>query len=135
MPYLLVGLFAFILSVSVLRYQSPSLVLGYFQPISSITFLISFLFSSELLLCTQYYPIDIVSFFFLSSFLLIYISVCCSDWVVIILPSSRSLIYSYVSFNLIVIVYRLVFMTAFELYILFGSSLYFLVPCHNDLSF
>ena len=51
------------------------------------------------------------------------LSVCCSDCVISIILSSRSLIHSSMSFSLLFIASRLVFISAIELSILIGLFL------------
>lgn len=61
--------------------------------------------------------------------------VCCFDWVVSIILSSKSLIHSSVLFDLLFIASRLVFISAIELANFIGSCLEFLVPVAKDLHF
>ena len=123
-----VGLYGFILfgilCVSYTCITVSFFMFGKFSAIiSSNTFLISSLslLLLESLLCIGwhvfYYPIGHLRCF---KFFFICLTVCCSDWVISIILSSRWLTHSSVSLSWLFIASRLVFISAVELSIFFN---------------
>ena len=65
----------------------------------------------------------------------IWLSVCCFDWIISIILSSRSLILSSALFILLFIAFSSAFMSANEFSNFLGSFLQFLVPFYSNLHF